>query len=167
MTSNVGVKIVRVRKCRRWRLSPRSVLLIFASLLMFGFAWAVLGLGLITLLVLLLASLTVLMVVRPHRVRPSWAASQLPAAVRNPEQLSFRLGSAILLITALIALGYSVPEEKYREWAALAETPKPSGCNWTSLPLGEKHCHYEPIFHHVNEPGEHITVTWRRVDGDY
>jgi len=189
MTSNVGVRIVRVRKRRGLHRVRRSVLLILASLLLFCFAWAVLGLGLTTLVVLLLASLTVLVSLARLRyvdaTHSIWAhnasdygrlrrgAATAHAmrphsdALRNPEQLSFRLGSVILLIVVFIAFGYSVPAEKYREWAALAETPKPSGCDWATSPLGEKHCHYEPIFHHVNEPSEHITVTWRRVDGNY
>jgi hypothetical protein len=188
MTADVGVKIVRLRKRRRRRLSISSALLSVASLLVFGFAWTVLGLGLTTLLVLMLAALTVIIslaMVRYADVRQSiWTHSapcngklrrspatahstpQHDRGVRNPERLSLRLGSVILLIAALMVLGYSVPAEKYGEWAALAESPKPSACDWTTLPLGEKHCHYEPIFQHVHGSGDHITVTWQRVNGD-
>lgn len=73
-------------------------------------------------------------------------------------------GRLVLLFAVLSALAYSVPGEKYQEWAALADSPKPSDCYWATLPLGDKHCHYEPIFHHVNEPGQDITVKWYRVD---
>jgi len=73
-------------------------------------------------------------------------------------------GRLVLLFAVFSALAYSVPGEKYQEWAALAENPKPTDCDWSTLPMGEKACHYEPIFHHVNESGRRMTVEWRRVN---
>ena len=72
-------------------------------------------------------------------------------------------GRAVLLFVVFSALAYSVPKEKYQEWAALADSPKPTDCDWGTLPLGDKSCHYEPVFPNVNEPGQHIRVEWRRV----
>lgn len=76
-----------------------------------------------------------------------------------------RLGSLILLLAGFSIIAYSVPAETYQNWAALAAAPpKPDDCSWTAFPLGDKGCHYEPVFHHVNELGEDVTVTWQRVN---
>ena len=74
-------------------------------------------------------------------------------------------GRLTLLLAAFLALGFAVPGEKYKEWAVLANTPKPRDCEWMSTPFGNKHCHYEPIFRSVvNQNGEEVIVEWQRVN---
>lgn len=70
-------------------------------------------------------------------------------------------GRLLLLLAAFYALGYSVPGHTYREQIAFLTTPKPRFCDWVTLPIGDKHCHYDPIFRRVNE---NIIVEWQLVN---
>jgi len=82
-----------------------------------------------------------------------------------PEKRLQTLGLILLLLAVFPIIAYSVPQEKFHQWAALADTPKPRDCAWTSTPSGNKHCHYVSSFRHVTDSeGEHIIVEWRRVN---
>ena len=130
---------------------PLTFVLLFA---LFGPAWA-----------LLVSSVGVLLLSarRIDTTQQVWHHHGVPDSNRR-----FRwFGRLILLLAAFVALGYSVPGEKYREWAALADHPEPRDCNWNTAPLGDKHCHYESSFSHFDDQkGEHTIVVWRRVN-DY
>lgn len=63
----------------------------------------------------------------------------------------------------------------YQDWIAfnsgmspnqIIVANEPRDCDWTSPPLGSKHCHYESSVNHVRDRnnGKHITVEWRRVN---
>jgi multisubunit Na+/H+ antiporter MnhG subunit len=176
---------------QRWNTEADSrTLLILAGLvfglilglLMFAFVLPVLGLGLITLVVLVVV-LALTMPRGMDATRPAWHHHEVPdydrllrsvdatrAArhhheVPDYEKRSMGLGSAILLLAAVSIIAYSVPGETYQKWAAVVATPEPRDCDWTSSPFGDKHCHYEPVFRNIiDQNSKHITVTWHRVD---
>jgi hypothetical protein len=170
MTSAIGVERSRdgrvrrrVRRHRRRLLTglypvTRELLLIAGGPLIFVFLFAFVGPGWAMLVSLL--ALTVIAVSTIDTSHREWHDHHVLDYNRQ-----FRwFGRLLLALAVLFALGHSVPGEKYREWAALADSPKPGDCDWTTLPVGAKHCHYEPVFHHVNEPNEHITVEWLRFN---
>jgi predicted RNA-binding Zn-ribbon protein involved in translation (DUF1610 family) len=77
--------------------------------------------------------------------------------ISDPEKKSLHLGLLILLLTALSIIAYSVPGDQ--EWSALARSPRPRDCDWSSTP-----CHYESSFRSVHDGnGEHLVVIWQRV----
>lgn len=84
--------------------------------------------------------------------------------VYDREKTFLRFGIMILLLVVFAAILYSLPEEKVQRWRALAANPAPSGCDWATPPVGDKHCHYEPIFHYVSGRGGEVTVTWYRIN---
>jgi hypothetical protein len=169
MTSAIGVergeRRIRHRRLRRrlrWRTELRSALarelllivggpLLFVSLFaLVGPAWAV-----------LLSALAALIFGARSMAK---AQRRWHYDVASDHSTQYRwLGRAVLLFAVFSALAYSVPKEKYQEWAALADNPKPTDCDWGTLPLGDKNCHYEPVFQSVNEPGQHVRVEWQRV----
>jgi predicted RNA-binding Zn-ribbon protein involved in translation (DUF1610 family) len=104
-----------------------------------------------------------------------WSPILQPKAIAQPtrrhheepdhEKRFLRLGLLILLFATFSIIGYFVPGETYQEWKALANTPKPSDCDWSVTPLGDKYCHYESSFRHVRDrKGDHVVVTWQRVN---
>ena len=84
----------------------------------------------------------------PHRYETS-----------DPEKRSLHLGLLILLLAVFSIIAYSVPAETYQEWSALARSPRPRDCDWSST------CHYESSFRNVHDGnGEHLVVIWQRVN---
>ncbi len=78
----------------------------------------------------------------------------------NIEKGFRRLGWLMLLLGALLLVPLTVGPEQL----AILMSQKPSDCDWLTLPLGEKHCHYEGIAVHIRNPnGDHIRVEWQRV----
>ena len=76
-----------------------------------------------------------------------------------------RVGSLILLVAAFAMLLFLIPEGMFQQWRAGAENPRPRDCDWTSIPVGDKHCHYESRVNHVSDnQGEHTVVNWYRVN---
>ena len=81
----------------------------------------------------------------------------------NIEKGFRRLGLLMLLLGAFLLVPLTVGPERL----AILMSQKPSDCDWLTLPLGEKHCHYESIAVHIRNPnGDHIRVEWQRVS-DY
>jgi len=70
----------------------------------------------------------------------------------------------LLLAVALIFL-LLVPEGTLRDWRALANNPKPTDCDWITMPVGDKHCHYESKITTLRggSDGERVVV-WYRVN---
>jgi hypothetical protein len=163
--------VLRVRRRRRrWSVEPhpgaRATLLVLGGLplllpiwIFFGPGWAVL----VAALVAMLAGLALWVrggAFTPHPTRHG-------QEVRDREKRVLRLGLLTLVLGPVLVFALSVPREKYQEWSAAAATPKPGDCDWTTPPLGDKHCHYEGSFSHVKDRnGEHVIVEWHRVD-DY
>ena len=81
----------------------------------------------------------------------------------NIEKGFRRLGLLMLLLGALLLVPLTVGPERL----AILVSQKPSDCDWLTLPLGEKHCHYEGVAVHIRNPNnDHIRVEWQRVS-DY
>jgi hypothetical protein len=75
------------------------------------------------------------------------------------------LGLASLLFAAFLAFAPIIASDAFQERLAVLNAPKPSDCDWTLTPLGDKHCHYESSVSHLSDRhGEHINVEWHRVD---
>ena len=53
----------------------------------------------------------------------------------------------MLLLGALLLVPLTVGPEQL----AILMSQKPSDCDWLTLPLGEKHCHYDGIAVHDQE----------------
>ncbi|HET6181477.1 MAG TPA: hypothetical protein VFE61_31455 [Candidatus Sulfotelmatobacter sp.] len=78
----------------------------------------------------------------------------------EPETRFRRLGFLILLIGAVfIVLASIFGSEDF----AVLTTPKPSDCDWSTRPLGNKHCHYKSIVMRAGDDQTQIKVTWERV----
>ena len=77
-----------------------------------------------------------------------------------------RVGFLILLLVTLAIFVFFVPQGTFQEWRATAANPKPRDCDWSSLPIGDKHCHYEGRVGRFNDNqgGEHIVVNWYRMN---
>jgi hypothetical protein len=77
-----------------------------------------------------------------------------------------RVGSLILLVAAFAMLLFLIPEGMFQQWRAGAENPRPRDCDWTSIPVGDKHCHYESRVSRVQDSlgTENVTVDWFRVN---
>ena len=75
------------------------------------------------------------------------------------------LGFFILLLAGAFLFLYFAPEGTLQGWRANANNPKPTDCNWISMPVGDKHCHYESKITTFNgkQDGERIVV-WYRVN---
>lgn len=62
-----------------------------------------------------------------------------------------------------LALKYNLTEDQ------VFMDPKPSGCDFTNAPLGEKHCHFEQDLNVVREcltpncPVKRVYVSWHKV----
>ncbi len=83
-----------------------------------------------------------------------------PDQTPNIEKGFRRLGWLMLLLGALLLVPLTVGPEQL----AIVLSQKPSDCDWLTLPLGEKHCHYEGSAVHIRNPnGDHIRVEWQRV----
>ena len=73
------------------------------------------------------------------------------------------LGLLIILFGALLLVPFTLSPEQL----AIVMSQKPTDCDWITLPIGDKHCHYEGSAVHDNHPsGDHISVNWRR-ESDY
>jgi hypothetical protein len=73
------------------------------------------------------------------------------------------LGLLMILFGALLLVPLSLSPEQL----AIVMSQKPRDCDWITLPIGDKHCHYEGSAVHDNPPnGDHISVNWRR-ESDY
>jgi hypothetical protein len=77
-----------------------------------------------------------------------------------------RFGFLILLLAAFAVFLLVLPDRTIQQWRASADTPEPTDCDWTSLPVGNKHCHYESrITRFKDTQGvEHTAVGWHRVN---
>jgi hypothetical protein len=77
-----------------------------------------------------------------------------------------RLGFLVLLVGALSIILFVVPRGTVQQWLATADNPRPRDCDWTSIPVGDKHCHYESRVSHFddNQGAEHIIIDWHRVN---
>jgi hypothetical protein len=77
-----------------------------------------------------------------------------------------RVGFLILLIAAFSILFFLVPSGTFQEWRATADNPKPRDCDWTSMPPGDKHCHYVSRINRFNDKQgvEHVVAGWYRVN---
>ncbi len=70
----------------------------------------------------------------------------------------------LLLAVALIFL-LLAPEGTIQAWRAMAHNPRPADCDWISMPVGDKHCHYESKVTTVNgRPDGERVVEWYRVN---
>jgi hypothetical protein len=160
MASALGVERSRKRhrswrRRRHWGPEPnaiaRELLLIVGGPLMFVLLFALFGPGWA-----FLVSLLAVIVVGARSIDTS---QKVWHHVEVDHSKQFRwFGRLVLLFSVFAALAYSVPWEKYQEWAAIADNPKPTDCGPFSG------CHYEPVFHHVNEPGQRLTVEWLRLN---
>lgn len=71
------------------------------------------------------------------------------------------------------ALGYWIEADRFGTDQVVIER-KPHNCEWSSAPLGDKHCHYKAIVTPLDQNGKVITaagqtpttvhVGWERVD---
>jgi len=188
-----SLNVLRVRKRRQRRnverhLGVQELLVFFGGVLLLLLLWGLVGPGWAVLLAMLGAAVAGIVpwvrgsMYTTHPTRHDFPllghnrhlrgvdttqATRHRHEVPNYEKRVFRVGLLVLLLAAFVVLVFSVPGETFQEWAALASTPKPRDCDWTSRPLGDKHCHYEHGFQHViDRQGEHLAVEWQRVD-DY
>lgn len=73
------------------------------------------------------------------------------------------LGLLTILFGALLLVPFTLSPEQL----AIVMSQKPTDCDWITLPIGDKHCHYEgSAVHHNNPSGDHVSVNWRR-ENDY
>ena len=164
--SSCGATIVfRGNRTRRQRASTganpaaQEMLLLFGALLLFalvaglfGLGWAILG------SVLAAAGIGALRGDAASRAKHRRIAP-------NYEKRYLTLGLLFLLLAAFIALIPVSRTDMFRERVAVLSTPAPRDCNWSALPLGDKHCHYVAVLHRVEDNGlERVLVTWNRVD---
>jgi hypothetical protein len=167
MTSAIAAEQNRPRRLRgrsrrrrsrgRLRLVLQELLLIFGAALMFflltfffGPGWAFLGLALPALLAVMGSAAT--------GTRGRYAAPDL-----NKQFLL--IGRLILLFAALLIFLPFTRSDSFQERMAVFNTPTPPGCDWSSYPVGDKHCHYEHTVRHVNTgQGQQFIVEWRRVN---
>jgi len=167
MTSAIAAEPNRLRRFRRRRRRRRShsrlrpvvveLLFIFGGALMFllltfffGPGWAFLGLAALALL--------------PYLRSTTTDIGQNQAGTDFNQQ--FRLiGRLILLFAALLFFLPFIRSDPFQERMAIFNAPAPSDCDWSSSPVGDKHCHYEHTVRHVdNDEHQQIIVEWRRVN---
>jgi hypothetical protein len=160
--------VLRVRRRRRRQTTEshpiaQEPLLLLVALLTLLLVWVLLGPGwaiLVASMVALWAGLALRARGGSHTLHPTRRHHQAP----DYEKRVLRTGLLTLLLGAVLLLLFSVPRERFQEWSAAAATPKPADCDWTSPPLGDKHCHYDASYTHVNDrQGDHVTVQWHRV----
>jgi hypothetical protein len=99
-----------------------------------------------------------------QKLRSSTDTTQ-PSRKETPDiEKGFRwLGLLMILLGALLLVPLTVGPEQL----AIVMSQKPSDCDWLTLPLGDKDCHYEgSAVHDRNPNGDHISVKWQRVN-DY
>jgi hypothetical protein len=94
---------------------------------------------------------------------------------RLPEYKPFTWSPWLLAPLAVLLLIAYIPNfVTYQNWIAfntglspdqITVESEPRDCDWTSTPLGNKHCHYESSLSHLNDQRkvEHIIVEWHRV----
>ena len=169
MTSAIGVERSErhegLRHRRRWRRRHRAirglypvaqeVFLIFGGVLMFALVSFFVGIGWAVIASVLVVSAPGLVSVdtTPHRPRRNDTAPDY--------NKQFRLiGRWILLFVAIIIIIPAL-SESFQERLAFPNRPKPTDCDWTTAPIGDKHCHYESSVRHID--GQ-IAVNWYRVN---
>jgi hypothetical protein len=162
------LNVLRVRRRRRRQatdthLRAQEPLLVLGSLLALLLVWILLGSGWAVLLAALGAAVAGIQLwarggtYAPHPTRHG-------QKVADREKRVLRLGLLTLVLGPVLVFALSVPRERYQEWSAAAATPKPGDCDWTTPPLGDKHCHYEGSFTHINDhQGERVIIEWHRM----
>lgn len=162
------LNVIRVRRRRRRlpaepHFTARESLLVFVGLLTLLLVWVLFGPGwavLVAALAAVLAGLQLWARRGPYAPQPARHRFRAP----DHEKRVLRLGLLALVLGPLLVVVFSVPKERYQEWSAAVNTPKPLDCDWMSSPLGDKHCHYEGSFTHIkDQQGEHVKVEWHRV----
>jgi hypothetical protein len=66
-----------------------------------------------------------------------------------------RAGLLTFLLIGLVVIASNISPERL----AILRTPEPRDCDWITLPLGDKHCHYERT---VTPVGDQFKVTFQR-----
>ena len=77
-----------------------------------------------------------------------------------------RAGFLMLLLAGFLFFLFVWPERTVQEWQATTKNPRPRDCDWASMPIGDKHCHYESRVSRFSDQqgGEQVIVNWYRMN---
>jgi hypothetical protein len=135
------------------------MLLLSGAFLTFAGIFLFFGLGMAVFAAVILTALWGACIENPAQ------PSDLGGPTPDREKTYQRLGTAVLVFAAMLALTPLLRTDSVQEQIAILRARNPTECDWTAAPFGDKHCHFESTVSQVSDDkGKHTVVEWHRAD---